>query len=62
MAADVIQLAVSGQPINNGNAVVGVDKLGNEHILSAPINQVTSESDTHSKYDNRFDDTTYYTT
>jgi len=66
--ADVMVKVISANDIKNGSATIHVDKFGTSQQLdvSSPnvsgINQAPNPSGALSKYTNRFDDITYYTT
>lgn len=60
--SDVAINPVTGQPVHNGWALVYADKLGNTQVLAPIIDEDNiSASGLVAKYDNRFDDPTYYT-
>lgn len=59
--ANDIQAAISGVVVKNGTAVVLVSPTGIQTINNYVKNSPTI-ADIENKYDNRFDDKTYYTT
>lgn len=58
--ANDIQVARSAV-IKNGTAVVYADKLGNTKTLDTYVSNKPAIADIEAKYDERFDDPTYYT-
>lgn len=59
MANDIAK-AISGNSIKNGSVVVSCTKTGEYSLLNTHVNNSPSISDIESKYDNRFDDPSYY--
>lgn len=59
--ANDIALAVSGNPIKNGTAIIYVDQLGNLETNNNYVYNKPTINDIQSKYDARFDDPRYYT-
>jgi hypothetical protein len=60
MANDIIK-AISANQIKNGTLVASCDKQGNTQLLNTYVSNAPAISDIESKYDERFDDPTYYT-
>ena len=60
--ADVFQTIKSSNPVVNGGAVVGVDKLGNYHTIPPKIDEsdIVRQSGQLDNPDRRFDDYSYY--
>ena len=59
MANDII-VAVSGELIKNGSCVVYANKQGDTKILNTYVQNTPTIGDIENKYDNRFDDPSYY--
>jgi hypothetical protein len=59
--ANDIQAAVSGVVVKNGTVVVGTTFTGEYSTLDTVVKNNPTISDIENKYDNRFDDITYYT-
>ncbi len=59
--ANDIQAAISGKPVKNGTAVVTTTFTGEYSTLDTYVVNTPTIASIESKYDNRFDDTTYYT-
>lgn len=59
--ANDIQIALSGQLIKNGTAVVSCTRTGEYSTLDTSVINTPAISDIQSKYDSRFDEITYYT-
>lgn len=59
--ANDINKAISANPIKNGTTIASCDQLGNTGLLNTYVSNLPTISDIESKYDTRFDDTTYYT-
>ena len=59
--ANDIQAAVSGVVVKNGTAVVSTTFTGQYSTLDTYVKNTPTISDIENKYDNRFDDITYYT-
>jgi len=59
MAIDII-LANSGNPIQNGSCIVTCSNVGQYSVLDTYAATTPAISDIQSKYDNRFDDPSYY--
>lgn len=59
--ANDIQKSVSANPIKNGTAVVSCTFTGEYSTLDTYVKNTPVIADIESKYDNRFDDITYYT-
>jgi len=55
-----IQIAKAGV-IKNGTAVVYADKLGNSQTEDTHVSNKPAIADIELKYDDRFDDPSYYT-
>jgi hypothetical protein len=58
--ANDITVAISGNPIQNGSAIVYVNKQGDEKSLDTYVKNTPVLSDIEDKFDNRFDDPSYY--
>jgi hypothetical protein len=58
--ANDITVAVSGQPIQNGSCVVYTNKQGNEQSLDTYVKNTPIIEDIQDKFDERFDDPSYY--
>lgn len=58
--ANDIQIAVSGQPIKNGTLVNHTTITGQYSTLDTYVNNSPVIADIDDKYDNRFDDPSYY--
>lgn len=58
--ADVIKHAVSGEPSNNGSAIVSCLPTGRFHKTEPVASGVNYEA-TEAHLEDRFDDVTYYT-
>lgn len=59
MANDIV-IAVSGDPIKNGSCVVYTNKYGDSKFLNTYVKNTPAIGDIENKYDNRFDDPSYY--
>lgn len=59
--ANDIQAAVSGVVVKNGTVVVSTTVTGEYSTLDTVVKNSPTISDIENKYDNRFDDITYYT-
>lgn len=60
--SDVATKAIDANPSRNGWAIAYVDKLGNKQVLAPSIVQSQPDaSGLRDMYNDRFDDTTYYT-
>jgi hypothetical protein len=59
MANDII-VAISGNDIKNGSCIVFTNKLGDSKSLDTYVNNTPAIGDIENKYDNRFDDPSYY--
>jgi len=59
--ANDIQAAVSGVVVKNGTVVVSTTVTGEYSTLDTYVKNSPTISDIENKYDNRFDDITYYT-
>lgn len=62
LGLDVITTVISNKPVNNGDVVVGVDKLGNIQILAVNSghNHLSASGAVENVLSTRFDDPTYY--
>lgn len=58
--ANDIQKAVSSNPIKNGTMLVGTSLTGNYSTKDTYVNNNPAISAIQAKYDNRFDDPSYY--
>jgi len=59
--ANDIQKSISANPIKHGTAVVSCTFTGEYGTLNTVVQNIPTISDIENKYDNRFDDITYYT-
>jgi hypothetical protein len=59
--ANDIQAAISGVVVKNGTVVVSTTVTGEYSTLNTVVKNTPTISDIENKYDNRFDDITYYT-
>lgn len=59
--ANDIQAAVSGVVVKNGTAIVSTTFTGEYSTLDTYVKNTPTISDIENKYDNKFDDITYYT-
>lgn len=59
--ANDIRAAVSGVVVKNGTVVVGATFTGEYSTLDTVVKNSPTISDIENKYDDRFDDITYYT-
>jgi len=60
MANDIV-IAVSGEAIKNGTAVVSTTPTGRYSTLNTSVLNTPVIADIQAKYDDRFDDPRYYT-
>jgi hypothetical protein len=60
MANDITK-AISANSIKNGTSVVSCTTTGEYSLLNTYVKNTPTISDIEAKYDNRFDDITYYT-
>jgi hypothetical protein len=60
MANDIIK-AISANPLKNGTTVVTCLNTGEYSTLDTYVSNIPTISDIEDKYEDRFDDTTYYT-
>ena len=60
MANDITK-AISANPLKNGTSLVSCTTTGEYSVLDTYIKNTPTITDIESKYDDRFDDTTYYT-
>jgi hypothetical protein len=51
---DVVQKVIIANDVQNGNAVVGVNKLGSSHVLSPTLNKVPVLAEIETKHQNDF--------
>lgn len=58
--ANDIQKAISANPIKNGTTLVSCTFTGEYSTLETYVKNKPSISDIENKYDNRFDDPSYY--
>ena len=58
--ANDIQKAISANPIKNGTTLVSCTFTGEYSTLETFVRNTPTMSDIESKYDNRFDDPSYY--
>ena len=59
--ANDIQAAVSGVVVKNGTAIVSTTFTGEYSTLDTYVKNTPTISDIENKYDDRFDDISYYT-
>jgi len=59
--ANDINKAITANNIKNGSSVVTCSRTGEYSVLNTSVKNTPTISDIESKYDNRFDDVTYYT-
>ena len=59
MAID-IQKSISANPIKNGTSVVSCTFTGEYGTLDTYVSNIPTITDIQDKYDNRFDDPSYY--
>lgn len=59
--ANDIRVAVSGQPIKHGVAVISTTRTGEYETLDTYVFNTPVIADIQAKYDARFDDPRYYT-
>lgn len=59
--ANDIQAAVSGVVVKNGTTVVGTTFTGEYSTLDTYVKNTPTIADIENKYDNKFDDISYYT-
>lgn len=62
MPPDVLTKCINSLPFQNGSVVTNVDKQGNYEVVRPIINEIPGSGDVYTRYNNRFDDRTYYTT
>lgn len=55
-----IQLAVSNVAIKNGTALVSCTRTGEYSVINTYVKNTPAIGDIEAKYDNRFDDPSYY--
>lgn len=60
MSYDIV-LAISGNPIKNGTAIASCSFAGEYQTLNTSVYNKPIIEDIQNKYDERFDDITYYT-
>jgi|688.fasta_scaffold79284_5 hypothetical protein len=60
MANDITK-AISANPLKNGTTVVTCLNTGEYSTLDTYVSNIPTISDIEDKYEDRFDDTTYYT-
>jgi len=58
--ANDIQAAVSGVVVKNGTVLVSCTKTGQYSTINTYVSNVPTISNIQSKFDNRFDDPSYY--
>lgn len=59
--ANDIQAAISGVVVKNGTSVVTCSWTGEYSTLNTAVLNTPTIADIENKYDNRFEDVTYYT-
>ena len=60
MANDITK-AISANPLKNGTTLVCCTMTGEYSVLNTYVKNTPTITDIESKYDDRFDDVTYYT-
>tara|TARA_R110000765_G_scaffold306799_1_gene400638 strand:- start:454 stop:642 length:189 start_codon:yes stop_codon:yes gene_type:complete len=60
MTTDVMQKCITANTIENGSAVMGVDKNGNNHTIAPKINKAPDVDAMDTKFTDKFDDYMYY--
>ena len=60
MANDITK-AISANLIKNGTALVSCTTTGEYSVLNTSVKNTPAITDIENKYDNRFDEITYYT-
>lgn len=58
--ANDINKAISANPLKNGTSLVSCTMTGEYSVLDTYVKNIPTISDIQSKYDNRFDDPSYY--
>jgi hypothetical protein len=58
--ANDIQKSISANPIKNGTSVVSCTFTGEYGTLDTYVSNIPTITDIQDKYDNRFDDPSYY--
>ena len=59
MANDIIK-AISANELKNGTSVVSCSRTGEYSVLNTYVKNTPTITDIQDKYDNRFDDPSYY--
>lgn len=59
MANDINKI-ISANPIKNGSAMVSCTRTGQYNVLNSYVKNSPTITDIEDKYDNRFDDPSYY--
>lgn len=59
MANDITK-AISANPLKNGTLLVSCTRTGEYSLSNAYVKNTPTITDIESKYDNRFDDPSYY--
>ena len=59
--ANDIQASITSNPVKNGTVVVSTTFTGEYSTLDTVVKNSPTISDIENKYDNRFDDISYYT-
>lgn len=59
--ANDINKAIVANPLKNGTTVVTCSATGEYSTLDTYVSNIPTISDIEDKYEDRFDDTTYYT-
>lgn len=55
-----IEKSISANPVKNGSIVVSCTRTGEYSLLNTYVKNVPDIEDIKNKYDNRFDDLSYY--
>lgn len=58
--ANDIQLCIDGNPIKNGSSVVSCTRTGAYSLLNTYVQNTPTIGDIEAKFDQRFDDPSYY--
>lgn len=58
--ANDIQKSINGNDIKNGTLIVTTSRTGNYSKLDTYVKNIPAIGDIENKYDNRFDDPSYY--
>ena len=58
--ANDIQKALSSEPVKNGTLIVSATRTGEYSLSNTYVKNTPTMTDIESKFDNRFDDPSYY--